>query len=118
MEHGLEIIKFEILSNSSLGNMTHTDIKLFFCLQGEMQITCEDRVSYLKKEGTMVVNARDKHSYIVKKGSFGAVFYISSVYIGKITSTVHLRFACDSSKPPQYDYEQLRGLLRKILAIV
>ena len=117
MEHGLEIIKFEILSNSSLGNMTHTDIKLFFCLQGEMQITCEDRVSYLKKEGTMVVNARDKHSYIVKKGSFGAVFYISSVYIGKITSTVHLRFACDSSKPPQYDYEQLRGLLRKILAI-
>lgn len=37
--------------------MTHTDIKLFFCLQGEMQITCGDRISYLKKD------------------SFGAVFY-------------------------------------------
>ncbi|RRK30498.1 hypothetical protein EBB54_03215 [Schaedlerella arabinosiphila] len=42
-KHGQEIIKFKILSHSSPGNMTHTDIKLFFCLQGEMQITCGDR---------------------------------------------------------------------------
>lgn len=117
MERDQEIIKFEIISKSSLGNMTHTDIKLFFCLRGEIQITCKDRVSRLQNEGIMLVNARDKHSYIVKRGSFGAVFYISSVYIGRITSTVNLRFECDSSRPPRYNYEQLRGHLRRILAI-
>lgn len=116
MERGQEIIKFEILSESSMGNMTHTDIKLFFCLQGEFQITCAGKESYLRKEGIMVVNARDTHSFIIKKGSFGTVFYISSAYVGRITSTVNLRFLCDSSKPPEYDYEQLRGMLRKILA--
>lgn len=111
------IVKLEIISCSSIGTLTHADFKLFFCLAGEIQVSCGEVQRLLGVEDILLVNTREKHSWMVKKHSFGAVFYLSSVYIGKITCCPTLRFLCDSSGVPQEKDGQLRELLRKILAV-
>ena len=117
MEFNNRTVKIEILTESAPGDLTHSDIKLFFCLKGTTEIICGTEISLLVKEGIKLVNEREKHRYILKEDSLAAVFYINSVYISYITAKPSIRFQLDSSRPPEYDYGLLRSLLKRILAV-
>lgn len=117
MEFNNRTVKIEILTESAPGDLTHSDIKLFFCLKGTAEIICGTEISLLVKEGIKLVNEREKHRYILKEDSLAAVFYINSAYISYITAKPSIRFQLDSSRPPEYDYSLLRSLLKRILAV-
>lgn len=117
MEFNNRTVKIEILTESAPGDLTHSDIKLFFCLKGTTEIICGTEISLLVKEGIKLVNEREKHRYILKEDSLAAVFYINSAYISYITAKPSIRFQLDSSRPPEYDYGLLRSLLKRILAV-
>ena len=117
MEFNNRTVKIEILTESAPGDLTHSDIKLFFCLKGTAEIICGTEISLLVKEGIKLVNEREKHRYILKEDSLAAVFYINSAYISYITAKPSIRFQLDSSRPPEYDYGLLRSLLKRILAV-
>lgn len=117
MEYGNEIVRIEILTRSSIGELTHADAKLFFCLKGKIEIICGNERSLLPINGIKLVNERQKHSFNLGEDSLAAVFYINSSYISFITATPAIEFQLDSSRPPEYDYEQLRSLLRRILSV-
>lgn len=117
MEFNNKTVKIEILMESAPGDLTHSDIKLFFCVKGTTEIICGTEISLLVKEGIKLVNEREKHRYILKEDSLAAVFYINSAYISYITAKPSIRFQLDSSRPPEYDYGLLRSLLKRILAV-
>ena len=51
MEFNNRTVKIEILTESAPGDLTHSDIKLFFCLKGTTEIICGTEISLLVKEG-------------------------------------------------------------------
>ena len=111
MEFNNRTVKIEILTESAPGDLTHSDIKLFFCLKGTTEIICGTEISLLVKEGIKLVNEREKHRYILKEDSLAAVFYINSAYISYITAKPSIRFQLDSSRPPEALVRALRAAL-------
>lgn len=86
-------------------------------MKGKMELSCKEKNSFLAENGIRLVNAREKHRFILEEGTLAAVFYINSSYISYLAARPSVEFQLDSSRPPEYGYEQLRSLLRRILSI-
>ena len=66
MEYGNEIVRIEILTRSSIGELTHADAKLFFCLKGKIEIISGNEKSLLPVNGIKLVRYPINLNFLLK----------------------------------------------------
>ncbi len=61
------MIEFEFLIKKNMDVHMHTDIELFYVMEGQIDFTLEEKQYRMEKEDFLIVNVDKRHSYIAKK---------------------------------------------------
>ncbi|WP_162300568.1 AraC family transcriptional regulator [Anaerosacchariphilus polymeriproducens] len=112
-ENGIKLT-IEFLKHESIH--FHREIELLYLLDGEADFYVTDDVFHLKKEEIILINNEKKHSIVpITEGIICRILIDFSLLSSYLSSTLFW-FWCNSTMENQKNYEELRKVLRKILA--
>lgn len=93
----------------------HTEVELLFILEGNLDITVEQKTSHLKTEDIIVVNANKRHTLKVSGNQLIMRLLINYQMACEVFQSPEVIFWCDSSSLENGKYDELRILLRRLL---
>lgn len=93
----------------------HQDIELLYVLEGSLEVKIGEKIIAMKAEDIYVVNANKRHSLQGSEDILYAKLMINYQMVSDILNTMNIILWCDSSKSNDERYDQLRGLLKKLL---
>lgn len=93
----------------------HSDIELFYCLEGTIHFTIENQKFVLQQDDLLIVNADEMHSHD-SEGKFIAVcMQISYVELSELLKQNILIFLCNSTLNDNDVMDVVRGIVKKIV---
>ena len=109
--------KFQLYIHDAPGEeiSTHTEVELFFILEGSLNIQVEQKLTHLKTEDILVVNSSKKH--VMKPDGNPLIMRLLIDYL-MICDTFQgqdVVFWCDSTGSENERYRELRVLLKRML---
>ena len=93
----------------------HSEIELIFILEGNVDISVEQKVSHLKAEDILVVNANKHHTLKASEGQLIMRLMIHYKMACEAFQGENVIFWCDSSVSKNEKYNELRIILKRLL---
>lgn len=110
------MIEFEFLIKKSLDVHIHSDIELFYLMEGQVDFYLEDKPYKMEKEDFLIVNADKRHSYIARSDVLIACLYISYAELSKMVKQNVILFWCNSVLEDNEMYDEVRSVLKRIVS--
>ena len=115
MENDRKLMQFYFLTSPEKATHYHQNLEILYVLKGEMEIQIDDASYVLKNGDFIVVNANKSHAITVTREMFGARFEIDFHLLAEYMGTMQLMFWCNTAADKNDAYQEVRGLLDKIL---
>lgn len=110
------MIEFEFLIKKNMDVHMHTDIELFYVMEGQIDFTLEEKQYRMEKEDFLIVNVDKRHSYIAKKDVLIACLHISYAELSKMIKQNMIFFWCNTVLEENEMYDEVRNILKKIVS--
>ena len=109
--------KFQIFMHGTMGEevSTHSEVELFYVLEGAVNIQVEQTTSFLKAEDILVVNANKKHILKAVDNPLVMRLMIDYMMICEAFQGQDVIFWCNSSGSENERYKELRFMLKRLL---
>lgn len=108
------IITFEYDDHKSGPVHQHSDVELFYVLDGSVDFSIADEKFCLESNDFVVINQKTKHSYTALADVLYVHMYIRYYELCRKIGRISLVFSCNTAYETGVDYEELRVLLKKI----
>lgn len=95
---------------------SHTDIELFYVLDGTAIFTLEDKQYTLNKDDFLVVNVDKVHAYRAEGDFLGACVHFSYSQLCSMMKQSMVFFWCNTAGGNSEGYDELRRIFRKIVS--
>lgn len=109
--------KFQLFIHDAPGDevSSHTEVELFFVLEGSLEIKVEQKVSQLKADDILVVNSNKKHMMKPDGNPLIMRLLIDYLMICDTFQGQDVVFWCSSAGSENERYQELRRLLKRLL---
>ncbi len=111
---GSQIMNFEFQIERLEGTHFHQSIEILYVLEGEPEITIQDRPYQAHPEDIIVVNANKKHSYQAEDEVLIGCFEIDFRMLGDMLGSNQIFFWCNSILNKNAAYEDMRRIMKQI----
>lgn len=122
MEKNIEhkFLTMEMLLDAEEQAHRHLDLELIYMLEGEVNLSIEEKIYRLKAEDIILINSRKKHRLYhvigTKKQSLICRIYISWIYLRNYVGNTKMLFWCSSIQDMEINnYNTLRKVLQDLL---
>ncbi len=110
------MIDFEFLIRKFEKSHVHSDIELFYVMDGSAEFTLEDKQYLLHRNDFLVVNVDKRHSYTAEGDFLAACMSISYSELSSIMKQSMIFFWCNTSVEANESSDELRRVIKKIIA--
>lgn len=110
------MIEFEFLIRKTEGSHTHSDIELFYVMEGAVKFVLEEKIYILQRGDFLVVNVDKNHSYTADGDFLAACMHISYYELSIAMKQSMIFFWCNTSIETNEATEELHRVIRKIVA--
>jgi len=110
------MIEFEFLIRKFEKSHVHSDIELFYVMEGNAAFTLEDKQYRLRRDDFLVVNVDKKHSYTAEGDFLGACMHISYSELSSMMKQSMIFFWCNTSVEANEASDELRRVIKRIIA--
>ncbi len=112
----MDTIQFEFMARKMTSTHIHSDVELFFVMDGSGEFSLEDQKYELKKEDFVVINPNQKHSYLSRGENFlAAIIYFPYTLLCQMMDRDTVFFYCSSAAEENESILEIRGILKKIV---
>ncbi len=108
-------MNFEFLIQKGKGTHTHSDVEIFYVMEGPVHFILEEKQYELNKDDFLVVNVDSKHSYIAEDNFLAACMYISYPELIKMLKQDTVLFWCNTAVDNSEIADEVRTVLKKII---
>lgn len=112
----MSIIEFQFTNHRSEMNHVHSDIEIFYVMEGSVRYTVEDKQFLLKKDDFLVVNVDKYHSLVTEGESLAAHMLISYSELSSMMKKSLIFFWCNTAVETTEATDELRRIIKKIIA--
>lgn len=109
------MIEFEFLIRKNEDVHMHSDVELFYVMEGTVDFVLEDKEYCLEKDDFLVVNVDKKHSFHAKDGFIAACMHISYTKLSKMLKQNLVFFWCNTALEDNEITDELRSIIKKII---
>lgn len=109
------MIEFEFFIHRREEPHMHSDVEVFYVMEGAADFALEDREYRLKKDDFLVVNVDKKHSFIAQDNFIAACLHISYPELSRMLKQNLVFFWCNTAVEDNEITEELRSILKKII---
>lgn len=109
------MIDFEFLIHKSEEPHSHSDLEVFYVMQGTADFALEDKMYHLGKDDFLVVNVDKKHSFHAGNDFIAACMHVSYSKLSKMLRQNFVFFWCNTAIEDNESAEVLRSIIRKII---
>lgn len=110
------MIDFEFIIRESEQNHVHSDIELFYVMEGSARFCLEDKQYTLRRNDFLVVNVDKSHSYTTEGDFLAACMHISYSELTSMMKQSMIFFWCNTVVENNEACDELRRVVRKIIA--
>lgn len=112
----MDSIEFEFLARKTDDTHIHSDIELFFIMDGSGEFTLEDKKYSMGREDFVVVNPNQKHAFHTRDEQYlAACIHFPYGSLCKMLNREMFFFYCNSITGENDAIAEMRGILRKIV---
>ena|GEM_PF-402491 len=108
------IITFDYYDHKSAPVHQHSDVELFYVLDGSVDFSVADEKFCLESNDFVVINPKTKHTYTASADVLYVFMYIRYYELCRKIGRTSLAFSCNTVYETGVEYEELRVLLKKI----
>ncbi len=112
----MSIIEFQFANHRSEMNHVHSDIEVFYVMEGSVRYTVEDKQFLLKKDDFLVVNVDKYHSYVADGEVLSAHMLISYSELSSMMKKTLIFFWCNTAVERTEATDELRRIIKRIIA--
>lgn len=110
------MIDFEFLIRKNEQSHVHSDIELFYVMEGSAKFTLENRQYQLRRDDFLVVNVDKNHSYTADGDFLAASMRISYSELTSMMKQNMIFFWCNTAVEVNEGCDELRRVIKKIIA--
>lgn len=110
-----DIMDFDIITDKVIIDYFDINLVIYFVLDGEADITVNQKTTALKSKDFILVNNYQHHSYHSSARSLVARFVISVEEVSKYYDVRRVEFQCDSTLNDSEQYTAIRNLLESCI---
>lgn len=112
--NGEQIMNFEFRIERMEGTHFHQSIEILYVLEGNPEITVQDKIYQAHPEDIIVINANKKHSYQSVEDVLIGYVEIDFRKLEELLGSGRLFFWCNSVLNKSAAYDDMRGILKQI----
>lgn len=113
----MDTIQFEFLARKTDDTHLHSDIELFFIMDGSGEFSLEDKKYNMKKEDFIVINPNQKHSFSTRDEKYlAASIYFPYTMLCRMMNREMFFFYCNSVSEENEIISEMRSILKKIVS--
>lgn len=109
---GLQLIMFHA---SSEKEHWHTEIDVFFVVEGSARVCIQETTYHLKEEDILLVNSGLSHSFACQDDSILCCVKIPWRMVSDLLGNSAFMFHCNSAEDPKRSYHDLRNIFRSLV---
>ena len=114
--NGDQIMNFEFQIERMEGTHFHQSIEILYVLEGNPEITVQDKIYQAHPDDIVVINANKKHSYQAAEDILIGYVEIDFRMLEELLGSSRLFFWCNSVLNKSAAYDDMRRILKKIFA--
>ena len=114
MRYGYDM-QIDVIDESETQLRSYQEVRLYYVLDGQLQIEMEGKLYRLETGDILVVNSNMPHTYSKYRTSLTVLFQISKDFLTELTKNPIISFSCSSLQHESTAMSQLRGLLKRTL---
>lgn len=110
------MIDFEFLIRKTERSHAHSDIELFYVMDGTVTFILEDKEYILRRDDFLVVNVDNSHSYTAEDGILAACMHISYSELTAMMKQSMIFFWCNTVMETSEACDELRRVIKNIIS--
>lgn len=110
------MIQFEFVARKTEEAHVHSNVELFYVMDGIARFTLEDQQYVLRRDDFLVVNVDKKHAYVAEGDFLAVCMHISFAELCRMLKQNAIFFWCNTAVENSEACGELRGVIKKIVA--